>query len=64
MNLSPFLQIKNVIEQMNPLFKTGQVINIKDFNDFFFVKLHQELYRSKNSNQNIGLLEPYNQQIH
>ena len=55
-------KIKNIIEQMNPSFKAGQVINAKNFIDFILIKLHQELYKSKNPNQNIGPLDPYNQQ--
>ena len=55
-------KIKNVIEQMNPSFKAGEVINTKDFIDFILMKLHIELYKNKNSSQNIGPLDPYNQQ--
>ena len=53
-------KIKHIIEQMNPSFKAGQVINAKNFIDFILIKLHQELYKSKNSNQNLGPLDPYN----
>jgi len=54
--------IKNIIEQMNPSFKEGQVVNPKDFIDFILMKLHQELYKTKNIEQNIGPLDPYNQE--
>jgi len=53
--------IKNIIEQMNPSFKEGQVVNPKNFIDFILMKLHQELYKTKNIEQNIGPLDPYNQ---
>ena len=55
-------KIKNIIEQMNPSFKAGQAINAKDFIDFILMKLHQELYKITNSNQNIEPFDPYNQQ--
>jgi len=53
--------IKNIIEQMNPSFKEGQVVNPKNFIDYILMKLHQELYKTKNIEQNIGPLDPYNQ---
>ena len=55
-------KIKNIIEQMNPSFKAGQAINIKGFIDFILMKLHQELFQNKNSNQNIVSFDPYNMQ--
>ena len=55
-------KMKNIIEQMNPSFKAGQIINANEFIDFILIKFHQELCKNNNSNQNNGSFDPYNQQ--
>jgi len=52
----------NTINVMNPLFKTGQADDAKDFIIFVLVQLHKELKRAVNvSNDNNSIIPPLNQ---
>jgi len=50
----------NTINKMNPLFKTGQASDVKDFIIFIFAQLHKELKKPVNINKSQNLL-PLNQ---
>jgi len=50
----------NVINKMNPLFKTGQVGDAKDFIIFVLEQLHKELKKTVNKNKSQNLI-PLNQ---
>ena len=45
----------NVVNEINPLFKTGQAGDAKDFIIFILEQLHKELRISVNSNNNTNL---------
>ena len=45
----------NLINEMNPLFKTGQACDAKDFIIFIIEQLHKELKIAENSNNNSDL---------
>ena len=45
----------NLVNEINPLFKTGQAGDAKDFIIFILEQLHKELRRSVNSNNNTNL---------
>ena len=53
-------EFMNLVNEMNPLFKTGQAGDAKDFIIFVLEQLHKELSKSVKSN-NIINLEPLNQ---
>ena len=53
-------EFMNTIEKMNPLFKTGQAGDAKDFIIFILEQLHKELKMSVNFNNNVNS-EPLNQ---
>jgi len=50
----------NIINDINPLFKTGQAGDAKDFIIFVLEQLHKELKKSVNFNNNL-ISEPLNQ---
>jgi len=51
----------NTVIEINPLFKTGQDGDAKDFIIFILEQLHKELRKSINSNNNNLISEPFNQ---
>ena len=52
----------NTVEKMNPLFKTGQAGDAKDFIIFILEQIHKELKQPINScNNNINSIQPLNQ---
>jgi ubiquitin C-terminal hydrolase len=53
-------EFMNLVNEMNPLFKTGQAGDAKDFIIFVLEQLHKELVISVNINNNTNL-EPLNQ---
>ena len=53
-------EFMNTIEKMNPLFKTGQAGDAKDFIIFILEQLHKELKMPVNFNNNVNS-EPLNQ---
>ena len=60
-SFSPY-DFMNTINNMNPLFKTGQAGDSKDFIIFVLEQLHKELKRAVNqSNVNNEIIQPLNQ---
>ena len=53
----------NTVEKMNPLFKTGQARDAKDFIIFILEQIHKELKQPINNNNNINInyIQPLNQ---
>ena len=60
-SFSPY-NFMNIINNMNPLFKTGQAGDSKDFIIFVLEQLHKELKRPVNvPNDNNSIIQPLNQ---
>ena len=55
-------KVKNIIENMKPLFKQSQIEDSKDLIIFILDQLHKELKKpDKNNMNNINLIQPLNQ---